>query len=176
MSQEPVATALSQGPCPSFHGLAARYLEEYCAKIRVVAEGLDEEQLWWRPAEGTNSVGNLLLHLGGNLSLWILQGIGGEAFVRDRAGEFAASGGADGAELLSRLESVVARCREILERDRPNPLDREVEIQGYSIDARGAIFHAVEHMGYHTGQIVWAVKLLRGSSHGIEFYPRHSGE
>ena len=176
MSSEPVVTALSRGPCPSFHLLSARYLDEYCAKIRVVAEELDEDQLWWRPAEGTNSVGNLLLHLVGNLSLWILQGVGGETYERDRAGEFAASGGPGREELLSGLESVVARCREVLERDRENSLDRQLDIQGYSVDARGAMFHAVEHMGYHTGQIVWAVKLLLGSRHGIEFYPRHSSE
>ena len=176
MSPKPVVTALTQGPCPSFHLLSARYLEEYCAKIRVVAEELDDDQLWWRRAEGTNSVGNLLLHLAGNLSLWILQGVGGEAYVRDRAGEFAASGGAGREELLSRLEAVVARCREVLERDLDHPLDRPLDIQGYSVDAQGAIFHAVEHMGYHTGQIVWAVKLLLGSRHGIEFYPQHGSE
>ena len=71
---------------------------------------------------------------------------------------------------------MVDRCREILEGLDGEPLDREVEIQGYRIDRRGALFHAIEHMGYHTGQIVWIAKHLRGAGHGIEMYPQHAGE
>src|ERR1051326_3485451 len=98
-----VATALSRGRVSSFTELAARHLEEYLAKIAFAVERLPEERLWWRPSEGSNAAGNLLLHLCGNLSLWLLASVGGEPFVRDRAGEFAARGGADRRELLARL-------------------------------------------------------------------------
>ena len=85
MTTEPVRTALSHGPCPSFPKLAARYLEEYLEKIRRAVDLLDDDQVWWRPAPDSNSIGNLLLHLAGNLSLWLRAGLGGDAFERDRA-------------------------------------------------------------------------------------------
>jgi len=178
MSAELPTTALSRGPAGSFPELAARYLEEYLDKIRLSVERLDDAELWWRPAPGTNSAGNLLLHLAGNLSLWILDGLGGRPYQRDRAGEFAARGGpeaAGGGELLGRLAEVVRACRQVLDELGQADLATEVDIQGYRVDRRGALFHAVEHMGYHTGQIVWIVKQLRPDGE-LEFYPRHAGE
>ncbi len=177
MSAQPVPTALSRGPCPSFPELAGRYLEEYLHKIRYAVQQLDAEQLWWCPSPGdTNSVGNLVLHLCGNLSLWIGQEIGGEAFDRDRAGEFTARRSHSAEELLAELTAVVARCRRALEAQQSEPLERRLDVQTYHTDALGVIFHAVEHMAYHTGQILFITKQLRGAGHGIELYPQHSGE
>jgi len=178
MSADLPTTALSRGPAGTFPELAARYLEEYLDKIRLSVERLDGDELWWRPAPRTNSAGNLLLHLAGNLSLWILAGLGGRPYQRDRAGELAARGG-DGAprgdELLARLARVVEACRQVLEGLEEADLAVQVDVQGYRVDRLGALFHAVEHMGYHTGQIVWIVKQLHPED-GLEFYPRHAGE
>lgn len=182
MSQRPVETALSQGPCPSFLKLASRYLGEYLDKIRRATEPLDDEQIWWRPASGTNrlgginSIGNLLVHLCGNLSLWIGAGVGGESVDRDRTGEFKADHTASGPELVEQLAEVVARCQGVLAARDGEPLEQGLDIQGYETDLLGAVFHAVEHMGYHTGQIVFIAKERLGEGHGIEFYPRHLGE
>lgn len=176
MTTEPVRTALSHGPCPSFPKLAARYLEEYLEKIRRAVDLLDDDQVWWRPAPDSNSIGNLLLHLAGNLSLWLRAGLGGDAFERDRAGEFAADRTHGSEELMRRLSTVVARCREVLDGLDGEALDRPVEVQGYRSDVLGVVFHAVEHMSYHSGQILTLAKQLRGAGHGIEFYPRHRGE
>ncbi|HKI85358.1 MAG TPA: hypothetical protein VKA53_01310, partial [Thermoanaerobaculia bacterium] len=60
MSRTP-SIALSGGRAVSFPELAARYLEEYRGKIEIAIEGLSEEQIWWRPNESSNSIGNLLL-------------------------------------------------------------------------------------------------------------------
>jgi uncharacterized damage-inducible protein DinB len=171
-----VRTALSRGPCPSFPRLAARYLEEYLEKIRRAVEPLDFDQVWWRPAPDSNSIGNLLLHLAGNLSLWLRKGLGGDDFTRDRAAEFAADRTHGSQEMLEQLAGVVGRCREILETLDGQALDRMVEVQTYPTDALGVVFHAVEHMSYHTGQILTLTKLQRGAGHGIEFYPQHRGE
>jgi uncharacterized damage-inducible protein DinB len=172
--------ALARGPAGGLPELASRYLEEYLDKIRVSLERLDEDQIWWRPAPGTNSAGNLVLHLSGNLSLWILSGVGGRPFERHRSEEFAADRSHGRAELLSRLEEVVAACRGVLGSLAPEDLEREAEVQGYEVDVLGAVFHAVEHMSYHAGQIVWIAKsLTNGGGEGegrMEFYPRHAGE
>ena len=49
-------------------------------------------------------------------------------------------------------------------------------MQGYDTDGLGVVFHVVEHMSYHTGQIVATTKQLTGPEAGIEFYPQHRGE
>ena len=173
----PIATALSRGPAPSFPELAARYLEEYLAKIAFVMERLPAERLWWRPAPETNSAGNLLLHLCGNLSLWLLANVGGEPFVRDRAGEFAATGGADAGELRGRLADVVGRCAALLRRLDEADLSRPLRVQGYDTDVLGVVFHAVEHMSYHTGQVLFLLKQsLAPDTERVELYPQHRRE
>ena len=173
----PIVTALSRGPAPSFPELAARHLEEYLAKIGFVMQRLPAERLWWRPAPETNSAGNLLLHLCGNLTFWLLAGVGGEPFARDRAGEFAATGGADAAERMGRLSSVVGRCVTMLRGLDEAELTRPRHIQGYDIDVRGAVFHAVEHMSYHTGQFLYLLKQsLAPGSERVDLYPQHRRE
>jgi len=176
VTTQPVRTALSRGPCPSFPQLAARYLEEYLEKIRRAVEPLDFEQIWWRPAAGSNSIGNLLLHLAGNLSLWLRRGLGGDDYRRHRAAEFAADRSHDAGAMIADLTAVVGRCRDILAALDGQPLDGQVAIQGYRCDVLGVVFHAAEHMSYHTGQILTLAKQLRGAGHGLELYPQHRGE
>jgi uncharacterized damage-inducible protein DinB len=155
--------------------LADRYLAEYLDKIGRATATLSEEQLWWRPNERSNSIANLLLHLDGNLTQWCLGGLLGEPFERHRGAEFAARAGG-GAELVARLAATVARCRAGLRGLDPAALARELTIQGYQMDGRGALFHAVEHMSYHTGQIVLLAKALLAPAVELEFYPQHRTE
>jgi uncharacterized damage-inducible protein DinB len=151
-------------------GEAARLLGEYMDKIERAVATLAQEQVWWRPNEDSNSLGNLLLHLAGNLSQWVLAGLGGESYERRRAAEFAAREGAPPEELLAPLRAVVGRCVALSERLDDAALAARHEIQGYRRDGFGVLFHAVEHMAYHTGQIVLIAKQLAGGA-GLEFYP-----
>jgi uncharacterized damage-inducible protein DinB len=175
-AQPPVVTALARGPAGSFFELAARYLEEYAAKIALALGELPEQRLWWRPAPGTNSAGNLVVHLCGNLTLWLLSGVGGAPPARDRAAEFAATGGAGRAELARRLEEVVSHCAALLRQLEAEDAARRLEVQGYHTDVQGAVFHAVEHMSYHTGQILYLLKQSLPPGRSLELYPQHRGE
>jgi uncharacterized damage-inducible protein DinB len=159
-----------------FLQLSGHYLEQYLGKIRECTQLLTEEQIWWRPKAGCNSVGNLLLHLCGNLTQWVLDGLGGEQHERRRSLEFSADRIASGKELLARLAEVVASCRALVARLSTAELSAEKQIQGYDTDGVGVLFHAVEHMSYHTGQIVSLTKQLLGEGRSIEFYPQHRGE
>ncbi len=156
--------------------IASHYVAQYLARIRVCVGLLSEEELWWRPAPGTNTVANLLLHLAGNLSLWVLDTLGGEAHLRHRSAEFAADRSAGKEELLARLTEVVESARRVIERLDEDDLAAPREVQGYRTDGRGALLHAVEHMSYHTGQIVWVAKQLTAGREEIEFFPQHRGE
>jgi uncharacterized damage-inducible protein DinB len=156
--------------------LADRYLAEYLDKIERATAGLPDAAFWWRANERSNSIANLLVHLRGNLSQWILAGLGGESFARRRAAEFAARDGAQRGELLAALAATVGRCRAVVARSTDAELDRERRIQGYVVDGWAALFHAVEHMSYHTGQIVLLAKQLLPPETGLEFYPQHRDE
>ena len=172
----PIVTALERGPSGDFRELACRYLEEYLSKIRASLERLDDGSSWWRPGPASNSIANLLLHLDGNLSLWILHGLGGEPNRRQRSLEFSARDGAPTGQLEEALRRTVLRCVEVIRGLDPSELDTVRQIQGYSVDGLGVVFHAVEHMSYHTGQIVSMAKALLEGSEPLEFYPRHRDE
>jgi uncharacterized damage-inducible protein DinB len=155
-------------------GEAARLLAEYLHKIETALALLTPEQAWWRANERSNSAGNLVLHLTGNLSQWVLAGLGGATYERRRAAEFAARDGAAPGELLAGLRAVVERSIAVAERLDESALGAFHEIQGYRRDGFGVLLHAVEHMAYHTGQIVLIAKQLAGGAE-IEFYPRLKG-
>ena len=160
----------------SLVALADSYLVQYLDKIELATAALPDAALWWRANERSNSIANLVLHLRGNLSLWILAGLGGEPFDRHRAAEFAARDDTPRDELLAALAATVARCRAVLARLAADELDRERRIQGYAVDGWAALFHAVEHMSYHTGQIVLLAKQLLPPEVELEFYPQHRDE
>ena len=155
---------------------ADRFLGEYLHKIGTCVALLDGDQLWWRPNAACNSVGNLLLHLRGNLSQWVLDAIGGEKIERHRSEEFAARESATAEAMMGGLTDVVGRVRQTIGAMRPADLARRMVVQGYETDGLGVVFHVVEHMSYHTGQIVDRTKELLGPAAGIEFYPQHRGE
>lgn len=156
--------------------LADRYLAEYMEKIQCAVASLPDEALWWRANERSNSIGNLMLHLEGNLSQWILGGLVGEPIERRRGAEFAARDEMPKERLLARLAETVARCRFGLPRLPLVELERQREIQTYTVDGHAALFHAVEHMSYHTGQIVLLAKQLLPVGKELEFYPQHQDE
>jgi uncharacterized damage-inducible protein DinB len=148
----------------------------YLDKIRRCVDLLEEPQVWWRANARSNSVGNLMLHLCGNLSQWVLEGLGGRPCERRRALEFTADRTATRAELLARLRGVVGGCREVAAGLTEADLAAPRTIQKYETDGLRALLHAWEHMSYHTGQIVLITKQLIGDRTEIDFYPQHRGE
>lgn len=125
--------------------------------------------LWKRANNRSNSVGNLLLHLEGNVRQWILHGLGGVEDTRQRDVEFQSTGGEDADTLFSRLRETVHAACTILESYRDEALLlKSMEIQGFQTTGLSAIIHIVEHFSYHTGQIVWAVKAY--TNQDMEFY------
>ena len=145
-----------------FLELSAGHLGEYAEKIRRSTEGISEEQVWWRPNEASNSVGNLLLHLRGNLSQWILDALGGVAYERKRDLEFSAREASGKADLLARLSEVVVSCQQVIRNLTAEQLTAPRQIRGDDVDGVEAVYHVVEHMSYHTGQIAFVSKQLSG--------------
>lgn len=131
---------------------------EYTTKIRHCIDALPEDALWNRPNESCNSIGNLLLHLAGNIRQWIVGGVGQQQGTRDRAAEFAATGGGSRNELFENLERAVSEVDAVLAALKPEQLREERTIQGRKTTVMEAIYHVVEHFAMHTGQIVLMTK------------------
>src|SRR5262245_9051272 len=159
-----------------FRETSAEFLGSYLRRIRECVLCLAEDQVWWRPHEAVNSVGNLLLHLHGNLSQWVLEGLGGVPFERHRSREFSARGPAPKAELLASLERVVGECQRVIRGLSREDLLEARDIQGYRTDGVYTVQHVGEHMSYHTGQSGHATKELLGAQGGIDFCPQHRNE
>lgn len=146
---------------------------DYLPRIRSCLYELPETDLWWRPNAESNSVGNLLLHLAGNVRQWIVSGIGREPDVRERQEEFDAEGGRGRDELLGLLEEAVEDADRVLEELDPGRLLERRIIQGTDVTVLEAVYHVVEHFGMHTGQITYITKLRTGSDLG--FYEVEDG-
>ena len=104
-------------------------LNEAMRKIRHCVGQLSDEQLWKKPDDELNSVANLLLHLTGNLNQWCFVGILERSDDRDRAAEFAATGGMSGSELLERLEAVVDEAISVIRKLDEDLLNQARQIQ-----------------------------------------------
>ena len=123
---------------------------------------LSEEEIWWRPNPASNSAGNLVLHLCGNVRQWIIAGLGGAAFKRERDLEFAERGPIPRKELVTRLRRTVRDAGRMIPKLTDESLARKFRIQGYHVTGLEAAFHVAEHFSYHTGQIIYITKLTRG--------------
>lgn len=157
----------------AFLRAASEYLEgEYLPKIRRCLDRLDRTDVWWRPNEASNSVGNLLLHLAGNTRQWIVSGVGGAEDVRRRSREFDRREG-DPEELFARLRDTVDEACRVLDELDPGSLGESRTIQGQDVTVLEAVYHVVEHFSMHTGQIVYVTKLRTGSD--LDFYRVEDG-
>jgi uncharacterized damage-inducible protein DinB len=147
--------------------------KEYPIKLRHCVEALPPTAVWSRPNPTSNSVGNLLVHLTGNVTEWILGGVGGRQINRYRAGEFAQSDGADAKKLLDDLENVLSGADAVLGALTESDLQRSLVIQDRETTVLAAVYHVVEHFSMHTGQIIFLTKMYAPGK--IQFYEDAGG-
>jgi uncharacterized damage-inducible protein DinB len=153
-----------------FLKFSAVKLEQLSGRIQDCLARLTEEQIWTRNTENENAIGNLVLHLCGNLRQWIGSGVAGKPDVRDRDSEFQARKGLSGTQLAERLRERVSEVTEIVRNLPPTHLSEQMTAQDYNVTVLEAIYHVVEHFSQHTGQILFATKMITGQDLG---YYRH---
>jgi uncharacterized damage-inducible protein DinB len=151
--------------------LAVDLLQDtYLPRIeRAVAE-LPVRDLWWRPHARSTSVGNLLLHLQGNIRQWIVVGFSGAPDRRDREAEFAARDGPSARVLLAGLRAAIGEACAIIEGLDEAELRGRVTLQGFRVTRLEAVLHVVEHMSWHAGQVAWIAKARAGRTHNLAYY------
>jgi hypothetical protein len=134
------------------------------AQIRTCIEQLNEEQLWWRPNEQSNSVGNLVLHVCGAILHFLCRGVGKQEYERDRATEFAASCTVTKTQLLAMFDEMVAKAEQTFEEiDSSRLAGPSTEPAYYSVVFED-LFGIAIHLATHSGQIVYVTKMLKEGS------------
>ena len=134
-------------------------LSDYLPKLERCLDSLNDEDVWWRPNSGSNSIGNLLLHLDGSTRAWIVGVAGGSFSARDRQREFDERERIPRSQLLSRLRDTVAEADAVLARIDHDTLLERRQARGEEVTVLLAIYHAVEHFSMHTGQIIMLAKM-----------------
>lgn len=153
----------SQDIGEEFVSMCRRVLaEEYLPKFISCVDQLSDDDIWWRAHETDNSIGNLLLHLSGNLRQWIIFGIGGVPYKRDRDAEFSERSHIEKKELLKKFTRTLEEVDSVLEKFDTSKLLEVRHFQKWDHTCMYAISHVVEHVGQHMGQIIYITKLRKG--------------
>ena len=152
-----------------------KLLAQFWPRLRTCVEPLTEEQVWWRPNEASNSIGNLMLHLNGNVRQWIVASFNRLEDARDRPAEFAAAGSFSKAAMLEKLSATMEQASLVLSRLTAEELVAHYDIQGYHVRGLDAVYQVVEHFGLHYGQIAYIAKALEGKDLGFYSYLDKTG-
>jgi uncharacterized damage-inducible protein DinB len=158
-----------------FIKFSADKLEQLHGRIQDCLARLTPEQIWTRNSENENAVGNLVLHLSGNVRQWIGSGVAGLPDHRQRDTEFEARGGLAPAELAELLKTRVAEAAGIVRAVPAARLTERILPQGYDVTVLEAIAHVVEHFSQHTGQVILLTKLLTGKDLAYYQHLRRTG-
>jgi uncharacterized damage-inducible protein DinB len=150
-----------------FAHAATNYIDDNTTKLEACLNELEEADTWRRPNEHSNSVGNLILHLSGNIRQWVISSLGNREDTRERDSEFAANSGYSKAELREKLFSTVEEAKKIINNITPEEILKKRKVQGYSYSGISIILHVTEHYSYHTGQIIFWTKLLKDKDLGF---------
>ena len=138
-----------------------RLYEEGYDRIVQCLGYLTEEEVWARPNEQTASIGNLILHLSGNVRQWICAGLGQQEDVRKRDSEFSTEGGISKVVLMEKIKLTIIEAQDVVEKLSPEDLTRTYAVQVYEETGLSIVVHVIEHFSYHIGQITYALKSLK---------------
>jgi hypothetical protein len=144
-----------------------KLMKQYWPRLQACVEQLTDEQIWWRPNEASNSIGNLVLHLNGNVRQWLVVSFNHEEDARDRPAEFNERAHIAGSALIERLGATMEQASHVLARLTEPDLLSPYEIQGHHVTGLAAVYQVLEHFGLHYGQILYVTKLLREKDLGF---------
>ncbi|MCI5080220.1 MAG: DUF1572 domain-containing protein [Saprospiraceae bacterium] len=142
-------------------------LRENILKIEKCLLEFRDDEIWQRPNEVSNSLGNQIVHLCGNVTQYIIAGLGEKDDNRQRDAEFEMEDGFSKMELLKKLNRVTEEASDIILQQTDESLLELREVQGFKLTGIGILIHVVEHFSYHTGQIVFWTKILRKRDMGF---------
>lgn len=149
-----------------------RLFEESIFRLKKCLSALTDEQIWYRPNKASNSVGNLVLHLHGNVRQWVVAGLGKNKDVRERQKEFDEQGPIDVEKMLANMDQLMLEVDTILNQTTAEDLLEVRNVQGYQESGLSILVHITEHFSYHVGQMTYIVKMLKDKDMG--YYEGHN--
>jgi len=161
---------------PTLEAIRVRITRVLPAQVRTALEKLDDEQIWWRPNEKSNSVGNLVLHLSGSLNLYLNKLIGGIDYRRDRDAEFAERGPMPKQELLRVFNDMVSKAEQTFAKITPDALTGPATDPEKNTLLIEDLIGILTHVANHTGQILWITKMLQDGSLNEVWMKTHKHE
>jgi uncharacterized damage-inducible protein DinB len=145
----------------ALEGLRNRITNILPTQIRKCLDELSEEQLWWRPNNQSNSVGNLVLHVSGSMRHYLSRAVGGFTFTRDRPAEFAERGRIPMAQLRSIFDEAISEAKTTLDSFEGGRFVDPTAEPDYYPTFFDQILGVAMHLAVHTGQIVYVTKMLK---------------
>ena len=133
-------------------------MEESIPRLHKCLNWLSEQEVWFRPNENTVSIGNLVLHLCGNVSQWLISGLGGAPDHRERQLEFDEPGPLPTNTLREKLDTLAAEIEATLQDLSDEHLTEQYSVQGNQVSGVSILMHVVEHFSYHVGQVTIMIK------------------
>ena len=143
------------------HTVRTRLLQDYPGQIAACLDVIDEQQLWWRPNERTNAIGNLVIHLAGSNRYYLEHVIAGREHARDRDKEFAARGTHTLAQVRQIWTDSVTLAQDVLGNLEPSRLMETTDRSGKTTTFVQILLHVMGHTATHMGQIVYVTKQLQ---------------
>ena len=162
---------MDQNAAQQFCFHSCELLDQSMLKIQHCLQQLAEEQIWWRPRPAINSVGNLCLHLCGNLRQWGIVPFSDQQDNRDREAEFSKDARVPKADLLRDLESVVLESKNLWTQLDEAELLKRTEIQGFEVNLMQAISHTSSHFVGHAHQIIMLTRMQLGDDYQFQWSP-----
>src|SRR5580765_4823436 len=142
-------------------GFRDRLVVDYTNKIRACIAELNDEQIWLRPNQTSNSIGNLVVHLCVNLRHFIIKGGCGRLYERNRSGEFSEQGPIPKDELLARFKGVIDGVAAVFAELTPERLTEHNDHTEMKTSNYLLIMYMTMHFGLHTGQVIYITKMLK---------------
>jgi uncharacterized damage-inducible protein DinB len=147
--------------------IASLFLEASCAMLDQMTDQLaaciaklNDDQIWQRGGAHENAIGNLILHLCGNMRQWIMHGVGQQPDIRTREIEFSTAGEVNGATLISAFQATVAEAKAVIESTSAERLCERTHPQGRDVTVLYAIYQVVGHVRQHVGQVILLTKQM----------------
>jgi hypothetical protein len=140
-------------------------LDSAFSRIEHCLDQLTDEQIWWRPRSDMNSIGNLVLHLNGNVRQLIISTIGGEPDDRDRPAEFAARNLIPKSVLLEELTKTIESAKSVISRASLEELCRDRRVREFDWSGLQAIVRSVAHFRGHTQEIIHQTRTILGEQY-----------
>lgn len=150
-----------------FTGGCMLRINENNQRISQCIDLLNEDEIWYRPNTQLVSIGNLVVHLCGNIRQYIISSLGHRPDQRNRDEEFQTTTGPSKTELKALLNHTIAEATAIIGQTTPDELLRARSVQGFDLTGIGIVIHVTEHLSYHTGQIAWYTKMLKEKDLGF---------